>query len=317
MGNRCGKAVGAAAAGAMVKGRFAPSPTGRMHLGNVYCALLSWLSARRQGGGWLLRIEDLDRGRSRDEYARMIMDDLRWLGLEWDEGPYYQSGRDEVYGHYFGLLDTYPCFCSRADLLAASAPHASDGRRVYAGTCRDMDAARRVKLGKVRPPAWRVRVPQQEVRFRDLHYGQQAIDLATEWGDFVVRRTDGTFAYQLAVCVDDALMGVTEVVRGVDLLSSVAPQMFLYDRLGLETPCFGHVPLICNTMGQRLCKRDKSLDMGEIRKRHNSPHRVLGALACYAGLLAEPDEVDAEELVPLFSWDKIPLDDVPVDGFRF
>lgn len=276
-----------------------------MHVGNVYCALLSWLSARRQGGAWLLRIEDLDRGRCRSEYAKLLMDDLQWLGLDWDEGPYCQSERHDLYERCFNQLDTYPCFCSRADLLSASAPHASDGRRIYGGVCRGLTVAERDRLMAVRRPAWRVRVPERHIEFDDLHYGLQRVSLADEWGDFVVRRADGSFAYQLAVVIDDALMGVTEVVRGVDLLSSTAPQLWLYGELGLAAPRFGHVPLLCNAAGQRLCKRDKSLDMGELRRLH-SPRRVLGQLAFYAGLLPAPVEVSAEQLIPLFDWDKIP-----------
>ena len=267
-----------------------------MHLGNVYCALMSWLSARAKGGEWLLRIEDLDRGRSRRDYALQLMDDLQWLGLQWDGEPVWQSERDAIYEDYFRRLDVYPCFCSRADLLAASAPHASDGRRVYGGVCRDLSDEERQRRAALRAPAWRVRVTDSVVSFVDECCGEQRIALAQEWGDFVVRRADGCFAYQRAVTVDDALMGITEVVRGVDLLSSVAPQLFLYDSLGFTPPFFAHVPLLCNAAGQRLCKRDKALDMGALRSTMTA-EQIVGLIAFYAGLQSQPSPIAALDLL--------------------
>ena len=203
-----------------MKGRFAPSPTGRMHLGNVYSALLSWLSVRSQGGAWVLRIEDLDPQRSRREFARQIEDDLRWLGLEWDE-YYVQSERGEIYTHYLEVLGqkslTYPCYCTRADIMATQAPHESDGRIVYAGTCRPKQQEEAWLNVDSHPsgrkPATRIIVPDEEISFVDAHYGEQSVNLARHCGDFVLRRADGAWAYQLAVVVDDALMGITEVVR--------------------------------------------------------------------------------------------------------
>lgn len=203
-----------------VKGRFAPSPTGRMHLGNVFSALLSWLSAKSKGGEWLLRIEDIDPQRSRQQWADLIMADLEWLGLQWDEGPYYQSQRGDIYEHYLQQLTaqgmTYPCYCTRADILATQAPHESDGRVVYKGTCRNLPPG--THSG---PAAIRMKVPPQGegvVSFTDGHYGTHTVDLTAQCGDFIVRRKDGAWAYQLAVVVDDALMGINEVVRGRDLL---------------------------------------------------------------------------------------------------
>ena len=198
-------------------GRFAPSPSGRMHLGNVLCALLAWLSARHQNGAFLLRIEDLDAMRCPRSYADLIMDDLRWLGLDWDGEVPYQSERAPIYEKYEQILREkgllYPCFCSRAALHAASAPHLSDGRVLYAGTCRDLTPAEIEEKRKKRAPATRVRVPDEIISFTDGVFGAYSENLAEECGDFIIRRSDGVFAYQLAVTVDDGLSGVTEVVR--------------------------------------------------------------------------------------------------------
>ena len=302
-----------------MKGRFAPSPTGRMHLGNVYSALLSWLSVRSQGGAWVLRIEDLDPQRSRREFARQIEDDLRWLGLEWDE-YYVQSERGEIYTHYLNILGqkglTYPCYCTRADIMATQAPHESDGRIVYAGTCRPKQLEEAWLNVDSHPsgrkPATRIIVPDEEIRFVDAHYGEQSVNLARHCGDFVLRRADGAWAYQLAVVVDDALMGITEVVRGRDLLLSAPQQIYLYRLPGFETPTFCHLPLLCNLAGQRLCKRDKSLDLGEIRKAGHLPEAVIGKLAFYAGIIDHMETVSAQELVSEFSWNKVPLEDILV-----
>lgn len=304
-----------------MKGRFAPSPTGRMHLGNVFSALLSWLSARSKGGEWLLRIEDLDPQRSRREYADMIMEDLRWLGLEWDEGPgrervsaepYWQSERSDIYEKYLRKLCAkglvYPCHCTRADILATQAPHESDGRVVYKGTCRPK-AGYMADLSEV--AALRLMVPDEEVRFTDGHYGEGMVNLAQQCGDFIVRRKDGAWAYQLAVVVDDALMGVTEVVRGRDLLLSAPQQMYVARLLGFDSPAFTHLPLLCNAAGQRLSKRDKSLDMGALRERF-TPEEVIGRLAFLAGLTDREEPMAAKELVDYFSWERVPCDDIMV-----
>ena len=197
----------------MVVGRFAPSPSGRMHLGNVFSALLAWLSARSAGGELLLRIEDLDPDRCRPEYAAQLRDDLRWLGLSWDrEGP-AQSTRGTAYAEAFRQLEArglvYPCYCTRAELHAASAPHASDGTPVYPGTCRGLTAAERA--AKTRAPAWRLRVPEERIGFRDGLQGLYEEDLARDCGDFIVRRSDGVYAYQLAVTVDLSLIHISEL----------------------------------------------------------------------------------------------------------
>ena len=292
-----------------VTGRFAPSPTGRMHLGNVFSALLSWLSAKSKGGQWLLRIEDIDRGRSRQAFADMMMSDLEWLGLTWDGEPVYQSERSDIYEQYFQELQqrglTYPCYCTRADLLATQAPHESDGRVVYAGTCRHKTPQPGVAA------ATRLMVPDEEIPFVDGHYGSHSVNMARQVGDFIIRRKDGAWAYQLVVVIDDALMGVTEVVRGCDLLLSSPQQIWLSRLLGFEPPSFYHLPLLCNEQGQRLSKRDKSLDMASLRERYTAPE-IIGLLAYHAGLLPtpitqHPSPITPQDLLPVFTWEKIPV----------
>ena len=280
-------------------GRFAPSPT----------------AAKSTGGRWVLRIEDLDPQRSRLEHARQIEDDLRWLGLEWDEGglggagtsgPYSQRLRGDIYEAFLDKLRqtgyTYPCFCTRADIMATQAPHQSDGRVVYAGTCRPSS----FPSGCVpqRPHATRIYVPDEEIVYSDVVFGPQSVNLARECGDFILRRADGAWAYQLAVVVDDALMGVRQVVRGADLLLSAAQQIYLYRMLGLEPPSFAHLPLVCNAEGRRLSKRDAALGMAELRAA-NSPEELLGRIAAMAGLIPEARAISLGELLSEFSWSKI------------
>ncbi|MBQ0074955.1 MAG: tRNA glutamyl-Q(34) synthetase GluQRS [Prevotella sp.] len=322
--------------------RFAPSPTGRMHLGNIFSAMLSWLSAKAQGGEWLLRIEDIDPQRSRQEYADLIMSDLEWLGLTWDKGPYYQSQRYDIYEEYLRRLTerglVYPCYCTRADILATQAPHESDGRVVYKGTCRPKNSAtvpensfsvppshrsRKFIFGLTpsqfstfnsqfaSPAALRLIVPDSVVTFTDGHYGEQAVNLAEHCGDFIVRRKDGAWAYQLAVVIDDALMGITEVVRGCDLLLSSPQQIYLAELLGFQPPHFCHLPLLCNSSGQRLSKRDKSLDMSVLRN-NSTPEQILGTLAYHAGITPTPTPMTAKDLIPHFSWNKVPINNITI-----
>ena len=308
----------------MVVGRFAPSPSGRMHLGNIYSAVLSWLSARSQGGRWILRIEDLDRQRCRPEYAAQIEDDLRWLGLDWDEGgslggpngPYYQSERDAVYERELQKLEArgllYPCFCTRADIMASSAPHQTDGVVVYGGRCRTLSAAERAVLSTERKPATRLCVPDADCTFTDGHYGLQHYNLARDCGDFIVRRADGNFAYQLAVVTDDALMGVTEVVRGCDLLAATPQQIYLYGLLGYPAPQFAHIPLLVAPDGRRLAKRNAGTDMGSLRQRY-TPQQLLGLIAHLAGLTEQCEELSISEIISLFAWNKVPTENIVVD----
>lgn len=290
-----------------------------MHLGNLFGALLSWLSVKSVGGEWLLRIEDIDPQRSRQEYADLLMDDLEWLGLHWDGTPVYQSQRSDIYTYYFQQLQTqgltYPCYCTRADLLATQAPHESDGRVVYPGTCRPKEKAGPASLQRpvspVSPAAYRLMVPDRLVAFTDGHYGLQSVNLAQHVGDYIVRRKDGAWAYQLAVVIDDALMGVTQVVRGRDLLLSSPQQIYLAQLLGFTPPQFFHFPLLVNGDRQRLSKRDLSLDMSVLRQQYTS-QQLIGLLAFLAGLLPQPSPVTPSALLPLFSWQKVPVTDIAI-----
>ena len=307
----------------MTKGRFAPSPSGRMHLGNAYTALLSWLLAKKAGGAWILRIEDLDRQRCKRAFAEQLLDDLRWLGLAWDEGPagaddaaFCQSARDARYARSLdalreqGLL--YDCFCRRADLLAATAPHTSDGTPVYAGTCRRLTDAQRagfVRAGRV--PAQRVAVPAKESVFCDGHFGEQRCDLARDCGDFVVRRADGTFAYQLAVVTDDALMGVTQVARGADLLAATHQQLFLYEALGYAPPQFFHLPLLVSADGRRFSKRDKDRDLGSLRERHTAQD-IIGLIMWLCGFSPRREAMSLREALDAFDAERLPRADIVV-----
>ena len=301
----------------MTTGRYAPSPSGRMHLGNLMCCLLAWLSAKSKGGQVLLRIEDLDAQRCPRRYADAIIDDLAWLGLAADgpEPPVYQSERSAVYAQYFEELArrglVYPCFCSRSQLHAASAPHRSDGQVVYAGTCRSLTPAEITERAKTRAPAWRVRVPDEVIAFEDGHMGPCAENLARDCGDFILRRSDGVYAYQLAVVVDDALMGVTEVTRGSDLLTSTPRQIYLQHLLGFHTPDYCHVPLLCAPDGRRLSKRESDLTLQSLREHGVRPEEIVGRLACAAGLIDRPEPISARELVPVFDVHKLPKNDIP------
>ena len=307
-----------------VCGRFAPTPSGRMHLGNAFCALLAWLSAKKQGGSITLRIEDLDKPRCPDRNAQLLEDDLHWLGLDWDTGgssggkdaPYCQSQRFAIYTEYFARLQkqgfTYPCFCNRAELHAAQAPHLSDGRVLYAGTCRQLTPAERQQKALSRQPSQRLLLPNTTVSFTDGHYGPQQQNLAAECGDIILQRSDGVYAYQLAVVIDDALMGVTEVVRGCDLLSSTPQQLYLYRLLGFAPPRFFHVPLLTAPDGRRLAKRDHDLDLGCLRQRFSDSRHVIGVLAFLAGLLPKPQPLSPAQLLPLFDWQKVPQKNISV-----
>ena len=307
-----------------VVGRFAPSPSGRLHLGNLACSLLAWLSARSRGGRIVLRIEDLDAERCPRKYADQLEEDLGWLGLFWDEGgskggphePYYQSECSGIYTESYKKLEAmglvYPCFCSRSELHAAEAPHASDGRIIYAGTCRKLTAAQRSAKMQQRRPAWRIKVADELIAFTDMHYGRQQANLAHECGDFILRRSDGVYAYQLAVVIDDALMGVNQVVRGCDLLSSTPVQLYLYRLLNLTPPSFCHIPLLTDAAGRRLSKRDGDLEIAALRQHFGSPEPIIGLLAYLAGQLPKPEPLTAAELLLLFRPEKVPLENIVV-----
>ena len=292
-------------------GRFAPTPSGRMHLGNVFAALIAWLSVRSRDGEMVLRMEDLDTQRTSGEFARILRDDLKWLGLDYDRETPPQSQRSPVYDGYFeklaqmGLL--YPCYCTRSQLHSVNAPHLSDGTYVYPGTCRNLTEAQRRAFD--RAPAWRVIVPDRVWSVEDKVQGTYTCNLAADCGDRVVRRADGIYVYQLAVTVDDGEAGVTEVVRGMDLLSSAPRQMYLQELFGFPHPEYAHVPMLLAADGRRLSKRDKDLDLGVLRQRV-TPEALIGTLAFAGGLIDRNVPISAGELAGEFSWDKLKGDSI-------
>ena len=350
--------MGERVSAAPVTGRLAPSPTGRMHLGNAYAALAAWLGVRATGGRVLLRIEDIDAPRVVKDADRWIMDDLAWLGLDWDGEPVYQSQRLDAYEEALRRLReqglVYPCFCSRADIRAASAPNEGDGFLVYPGTCRRLSATEReLRVARGDRHSWRLAVPDacadpdpascaapdsdtsvmpehvdsdisrvdravcdastvglpHVICFDDRVFGPQRFDLPRQLGDVVVRRSDGLFAYQLAVSVDDMAMGVTQIVRGRDLLRSTAIQLYVRRCLGAaNTPEFAHLPLIDAADGRRMAKRLNSLDLGTMRERGDDPRAVVGYCAWLLRLVDEPRPMTPQELLPLFSWEAVAAD---------
>ena len=298
-----------------VVGRFAPTPSGRMHLGNVFAALIAWLSVRSRKGELVLRMEDLDTQRTSSDFAEVLRDDLRWLGLAWDVETAPQSQRSHVYDRYFekmmdeGLL--YPCYCTRSQLHGVNAPHLSDGTYVYPGTCRNL-----IDPPKNRLPSWRVCVPDKLWTVEDNIQGHYELNLATDCGDMVVRRADGVYVYQLAVTVDDGEAGVTEVVRGMDLLRSAPRQMYLQELFGFSHPEYGHVPMLMAEDGRRLSKRDRDLDLGEIQKRMK-PEMLIGNLAHACGLIDRLQPISAAELAKEFCWNKVRKEDIYINQQNF
>lgn len=304
----------------MPRGRFAPTPSGLLHLGNAAAALLAWLQIRSMNGEFILRIEDIDGPRSKAEYAERIPEDLRWLGLDWEEGPdvggpsgpYVQSLRLAYYAEVLGALDKlgrmYPCYCSRAELAAiASAPHglASEGP-AYPGTCRRMAGSRELAEKAARKaPSVRFEIPAEPLMFVDEAAGLQSVP-AGAGGDFIVKRADGILAYQLAVVADDAAMGITHVLRGYDLLDSTPRQIWLYLALDWQVPHFAHVPLLLGPDGSRLSKRHGGITLADMRQRQIRPETVLGLIAHGYGLLDRFEPVTAKELIPLFALDALP-----------
>ncbi len=294
-----------------VVGRLAPSPTGRMHAGNVFAALAAWLVAKSQGGRIVLRIEDLDAQRSKREYVDAVQRDFERLGLVWDEGPFFQHDREDAYRAAFDELTArglvYPCFCTRADLHAASAPHRGE-KPVYPGTCRSLTDKERSERAAAtgRTPAQRLRVPGRTISLDDLVQGSYQQNLEHECGDFLVRRSDGAFAYQLAVVVDDAEQGVNSVVRGVDLLCSTPQQMYLQDLLGLPHPQYAHVPLIVAERDRRLSKRDHDAALDVLIARFGTPAGVIGHIAGITGLAPTQDPTTPEELLQTFDLAALP-----------
>ena len=294
-------------------GRFAPTPSGRLHLGNILCAMLAYLSARSQGGRFLLRIEDVDVPRCPRRLAQQAIDDLRWLGFTWDEEPLYQSDRTEIYREALERLmadgHIYPCFCTRAQLMSLAAPNLGDTQVVYNRACAALTPEEAAERAKTRAPAMRLRVPEEEISFVDGLFGEQRENLARDCGDFILRRSDGLYGYQLAVVVDDALSGVTEVVRGRDILSATPRQLYLQRLLGAPQPAYVHIPLLTDARGRRLAKRDKDLDLTALSQRY-TPEDILGWLACSAGLLPEVRPATLESLIAVFDWAKVKRDDL-------
>lgn len=308
----------------MRRGRYAPTPSGQLHLGNARTALLAWLQMRHAGGEFILRIEDVDRTRCRAEYTELLLEDLRWLGMDWDEGPdlggphepYIQSECEPLYQDALAKLTAlgrvYPCYCSRADIRAlARAPHglSSEGPS-YPGTCRELSKEDRRIKAEQKVPSIRLIVPKQgPVSFLDGFFGEQRFPAGTG-GDFVLKRADGMYGYQLAVILDDARMGITDVLRGSDLLDSTPRQLWLYDALGLTPPAFTHVPLVLGPDGSKLSKRHGSIAMHSLRRNGVHPESIVGWLAYLSGLIPSPEPVHPLELVPLFSLAKLSTDPV-------
>ncbi|MBM7563120.1 tRNA glutamyl-Q(34) synthetase GluQRS [Paenibacillus sacheonensis] len=311
-----------------MRGRFAPTPSGPMHIGNASTALLAWLQTRSADGEFLIRIEDVDATRSKAELAEQALTDLRWLGLDWDEGPdiggsrgpYTQSERTAAYEEALTALDRagrlYSCFCSRAELASvASAPHGlgSEGPS-YPGTCSSLTPMQREAKRLRKQPSLRFMLGSQPVEFLDAVAGPQAFPTGAG-GDFIVKRADGMFSYQLAVVVDDAMMGVTDVLRGADLLDSTPRQLQLYEALGLRPPRFAHVPLMFGSDGKRLAKRHGGLSLAALRSAGIAPEEVVGWLAAVSGLTPTAEPVRASELIRHFRIEQVTTESITVtDG---
>ena len=314
-----------------IAGRLAPSPTGLLHLGNAWAFLLAWLACRAQKGRMILRMEDIDPQRSRPDYASAIIEDLVWLGLDWDEGPdiggahgpYVQSQRTEMYRQAIETLTqkgvVYPCFCTRRELKSlANAPHLEDTGPVYPGTCRHLpenERYRRIAAGQ--RYTLRCACPEQTIVFTDAICGPQQLSPNDWGGDFALRRSDGVIAYQLAVALDDAEMGISQVVRGRDILFSTPKQLLLLRLLGKKEPSqYAHIPLLMNASGERLAKRHQSLTLAHLRSLGLHPERLVGLLAFYAGLIPKIEEVAAAELLSQFAFSKLPKEDLRISELQ-
>ena len=297
----------------MFCGRYAPSPTGRLHLGNLRTAVLAWLNTRLNKGKFILRIDDLDSPRIRPGALGQILEDLRWIGLDWDEGPdtggksgpYLQSLRLGHYENAFLRLRhqsrVFPCRCSRKDIaLAVSAPHLDQPTRIYPGTCRPGKLAETTDASRCNPRnelSWRYGVGNSVVTYNDKLWGRQQQNLGSAVGDFVVKRKDGLYAYHLATVVDDGLMGVTDVLRGEDLLDSTPRQIELMKTLGIRVPEFWHVPLLHDDNGRRMSKRDGSNSLQQWQEKSKSPSRLVGHFARSLGLIDEDRPLSLTDLL--------------------
>ena len=289
-----------------IRTRFAPSPTGYMHLGNIWVAFLNWYSTRQNRGEIVLRIEDIDRQRCREEYIQGILCDLEWLGIDFDEGPQgeysygstIQSKRYPLYDRFFEELKrqkaVYPCFCTRARLHGiSSAPHIGEDTPVYDGKCRNM--SKEEIAAQTKSPSWRIKMSGGNYTFSDRFCGEQQKSLQPCRDDFVIRRADGMVAYQLAVSYDDADMGITHVMRGNDLLGSTFYQMVIFDLLKKKHPEYMHLPLLVDEKGVRLSKRQQGLTVRELRRDGISADKIIGRLLYWAGAISEPAAVSAEQ----------------------
>lgn len=321
------------------RGRLAPSPTGPLHLGNAWAFLLAWLAARAEGGALVLRMEDIDPDRSRQEYAEAIVEDLHWLGLDWDEGPgsllaqsgagdgphapYEQSQRTALYEAALARLEAaghlYPCYCTRKELRTmAGAPHVDDAGAPYPGRCRHLTTTERAALAaQGRRPALRLRCPNKDdpagmLPFEDAVYGPQNLSLTDCGGDFALRRSDGVLAYQLAVVADDDAMGITQVVRGRDILVSTPRQLWLYQLLGFTPPRYAHIPLLLDAEGERLAKRHQSLSLRALRERGMAPQAIVGLLGGLARCHEGHVPCSPAALLPAFSLKALPREDIRI-----
>ena len=317
-------------ANSKIIGRLAPSPTGFLHLGNAWSFFLAWLGARSRAGGLVLRMEDIDPVRSRPEYATAIMEDLQWLGLDWDGEAYAQSQRLNLYERAIAGFEArglvYPCYCTRKELRElASAPHlaspgngeggAGDLGAPYSGACRNLSQTDRARLeAQGRKPCLRLEYPARNVSIVDLVQGKCEFKGEKSGGDFALRRSDGVFAYQLAVSVDDAAMGVNQVVRGCDILASTPRQIYLLDLLGGGVPEYAHVPLLLDHEGERLAKRHNSLRLAALRENGIAPERIIGWLAWLAGLQDSARPAKPLEFLPNFDFSRLPRENIILNG---
>ncbi len=294
-----------------VVGRMAPTPSADMHVGNIFSCLVAWLCARSANGRIVLRIEDLDEARCSQAHADSIMRDLETLGLFWDNAEVvYQSKRREAYDKAFAMLDAeqrvYPCFCSRADLHAASAPHVGE-RYLYQGTCRELSPDEIAERATKRKPAMRLRVENHRIEIDDLIQGRYVQNLETECGDFIIRRSDGVYSYQLAVVVDDLYQGVNQVVRGLDLLDSAPQQSYLRELITPDSPTisYAHVPLLVDEQGRRLSKRNHDQSLQGMLEHFKSVEHFIGRVAYLTGLIEREEPLTAADLVDEFNPEKL------------